>query len=62
MNKTQEQCIFISATQNRNTSGLREMLFTKVRELYLARYPHRAGYWHEYLEGGSEVTEGPEEK
>lgn len=62
MNKTQEQCIFISATQNRNTSGLREMLFTKVRELYLARYPHRAGYWHEYLEGGSEVNEGPEER
>jgi GTP-binding protein HflX len=55
MSKTQEQCIFISATQNRNTSGLREMLFNKVRELYLARYPHRAGYWHEYLERGAEA-------
>lgn len=43
-------CIFISATQNRNTAELRELIFEKVKNAYLARYPYKAGYWHNYNE------------
>lgn len=49
MAKTHDNCIFISATQNRNTADLRELLFQKVKKLYLERYPYKAGYWQDYL-------------
>lgn len=49
MQKTNHNAIFISATQGRNTAQLRELIFDKVRELYLVRYPYKAGYWHDYL-------------
>ena len=48
MQKTNHNAIFISATQNRNTAELRDLIFAKVKELYLQRYPFRAGYWHDY--------------
>jgi GTP-binding protein HflX len=50
MARTKDNAIFVSATQNRNTSELREMIFKKVKELYLIRYPFKAGYWQDYLE------------
>lgn len=49
MARTKDNAIFISATQNRNTSELREMIFKKVKELYLKRYPYKAGYWQDYM-------------
>ncbi len=45
MARTRENCIFISATQNRNTASLRDMIFQKAKEQYLKRYPYKAGYW-----------------
>jgi GTP-binding protein HflX len=42
-----DNCIFISAIQNRNTGELRQLLFQKVKKLYLDRYPYKAGYWQE---------------
>ena len=50
MQKTNDHAIFISATQNRNTGELRDKIFAKVKELYLERYPYKAGYWHSYLD------------
>ncbi len=50
MARTKDNAIFVSATQNRNTSELREMIFKKVKELYLIRYPYKAGYWQDYIE------------
>lgn len=50
MSKTHDNCIFVSAIQNRNTADLREMLFQKVKKLYLIRYPYKAGYWQDYTE------------
>jgi 50S ribosomal subunit-associated GTPase HflX len=50
MQKTNDHAIFISATQNRNTGELRDKIFAKVKELYLERYPFKAGYWHGYLD------------
>ncbi|MBK7148144.1 MAG: GTPase HflX [Bacteroidetes bacterium] len=52
MGKTHDNCIFVSAIQNRNTSDLRELLFQKVKKLYLERYPYKAGYltdWQNYM-------------
>ncbi len=50
MAKTHDNCIFISAVQNRNTADLRQLLFEKVKKLYLERYPYKAGYWQDYLQ------------
>ncbi|MBX2902474.1 MAG: GTPase HflX [Chitinophagales bacterium] len=49
MAKTNDNAIFVSATSNRNTAELREKIFRKVKELYLERYPYKAGYWTEYF-------------
>jgi GTP-binding protein HflX len=49
MAKTNDNAIFVSATANRNTAELREKIFRKVKELYLVRYPYKAGYWSEYF-------------
>jgi len=59
MARTHQNCIFVSATQNRNTADLRQMLFQKVKDLYLVRYPYKAGYWQGYenYEGQGEVPE-----
>ena len=48
MARTHQQCIFVSATQNRNTSSLRDLIFRKTKELYLQRYPYKAGYYTEW--------------
>jgi GTPase len=51
MARTNDNAIFVSAIQNRNTALLREKIFSKVKELYLQRYPYKAGYWQDdYIE------------
>jgi GTP-binding protein HflX len=59
MARTHDNCIFVSATQNRNTADLRQMLFQKVKKLYLERYPYKAGYWgsYDYEQGAGEEAE-----
>lgn len=46
--KTKGNAIFVSATENRNTSDLRHLIFDKVKKLYLDRYPYKAGYFQDY--------------
>ena len=60
MARTHQNCIFISATKNRNTADLRQLLFKKVKQLYLERYPYKAGYFKTYedYEGQGAVGEG----
>jgi GTP-binding protein HflX len=38
---TVNNCVFISALEKKNIDALREIILTKVRELYLIRYPYR---------------------
>ena len=38
---TKNNCVFISALERKNIDALREIILTKVRELYLIRYPYR---------------------
>lgn len=48
MARTNNNVIFISALQNKNTSELRQLIFEKVKSLYLERYPYKVGYWTDY--------------
>lgn len=57
MARTHDNCIFVSAVQNRNTAELRQLLFDKVKKAYLERYPYKAGYWQDYSEYTEEQTE-----
>jgi GTP-binding protein HflX len=38
---TNNNCVFISALERKNIDALREIILTKVRELYQIRYPYR---------------------
>ena len=38
---TNNNCVFISALEKKNIDALREIILTKVRDLYLIRYPYR---------------------
>ncbi|HXL55757.1 MAG TPA: GTPase HflX [Chitinophagaceae bacterium] len=43
---TDGNCIFISATERMNVDGLRNLILSKVRELYKERYPYRTEYFY----------------
>ena len=45
MAKTNQNAIFISAQTKENLEELRKTIFAKVKELYLERYPYKAGYF-----------------
>lgn len=57
MARTHDNCIFVSAVQNRNTAELRQLLFEKVKKAYLERYPYKAGYWQDYSEYTEDMPE-----
>lgn len=40
MNKTNGLCVFISATQRSNINELRKLLYDKVKEMHVKRYPY----------------------
>jgi GTP-binding protein HflX len=40
-NITENNCIFVSATERLNIEELRDFILTKVREMYKIRYPYR---------------------
>jgi GTP-binding protein HflX len=40
MAKMQGDCLFISARQKENIDELREVLYKKVRELHVQKYPY----------------------
>lgn len=42
--KTNDHCIFMSATENLNVAEFRELLIEKIKSLYLERYPYKAKY------------------
>jgi GTP-binding protein HflX len=42
--KTQNDCVFISATQKNNIDELRKILLKKIREIYKIRYPYKTEY------------------
>lgn len=42
--KTNDNCIFMSATQQLNVTEFRETLIKKIKDLYMARYPYKAKF------------------
>lgn len=44
--KTEGNCIFISAIEKRNIDMLRKFILEKVRTLYQKRYPHQTKYFY----------------
>lgn len=47
-----EECIFISAARRENIDGLRRLLYERVKEIHVARFPYESDllYGDEYLE------------
>jgi GTPase len=43
-NNTQNNCLFISATERLNIDELRQIILNKVKEMYSIRYPYKTGY------------------
>ena len=40
MAKMQDNCLFISAREKQNIDEMREVLYKKVRELHVQKYPY----------------------
>ena len=38
--QSDKQVVFISAQQKENLNGLKEMIYEKVRQIHIQRYPH----------------------
>jgi GTP-binding protein HflX len=38
---TQNQCVFVSATERENLEALRNLILEKVRDMYGIRYPYK---------------------
>ena len=52
MAKMQENCIFISARDKTNIEQLRELLYQKVRELHVQKYPYNDFLYQHYDQEG----------
>ena len=48
MAKLQENCIFISAREKQNIEELRTVLYKKVRELHVQKYPYNDFLYQDY--------------
>jgi GTPase len=44
--ETQSVCIFMSATERSNIDGLREVLISRVKELYKERFPYKTEHFY----------------
>lgn len=45
-NKTNDNCVFVSATEKTNIDELRQTILNKVREMYRIRYPYKAEFFY----------------
>lgn len=48
MKRTNDNAVFISALKKQNVEEFRKTIFDKVKQLYLERYPYKAGYYDNY--------------
>ena len=48
MQKTHDNAVFISALRKQNVEQFRASIFQKVKQLYLERYPFKAGYYDNF--------------
>ena len=52
MAKTENDCIFISARQKQNIDTLKELLYTRIKELHVQKYPYNDFLFQHYNEQG----------
>jgi GTPase len=45
-NETNDNCVFVSATEKINIEALRQTILNKVREMYRIRYPYKAEFFY----------------
>ena len=45
-NETNDNCVFVSATEKTNIDELRQTILNKVREMYRIRYPYKAEFFY----------------
>ena len=45
-NETNDNCVFVSATEKTNIDDLRQTILNKVREMYRIRYPYKAEFFY----------------
>ncbi|CAN5487668.1 GTPase HflX [soil metagenome] len=45
-NETQDNCVFVSATEKLNIEVLRQTILNKVRDMYQIRYPYKAEFFY----------------
>ena len=50
MARMNDNCLFISAVKKQNIDGLREVLYKKVRELHVQKYPYNDFLYQTYDE------------
>ena len=50
MAKLHDDCIFVSARERQNIDELREILYQKVRELHVQKYPYNDFLYQNYDE------------
>lgn len=48
MSKLKENCIFISAKERENIDQLREMIYEKVKEIHITRFPYNDFLFHDF--------------
>jgi GTP-binding protein HflX len=54
MAKLQDNCIFISAKERSNIDAFKEVLYAKVKEMHVQKYPYNDFLFQKYDEQGSE--------
>ena len=52
MAKLNDNCIFISAKEKTNLEELKEVIYNKVRELHVQKYPYNDFLFEKYDEEG----------
>ena len=54
MSKLNENCIFISATENENIDELRSLIYDKAKDIHITRFPYNDFLFHDYEEEAKE--------
>ena len=56
MSKLNENCIFISATENENIDELRNLIYEKAKDIHITRFPYNDFLFHDYEEEAKEFA------
>ena len=55
MSKLQENCIFISAREKNNIEEFKNLIYNKVKEIHITRFPYNDFIYQKYDENAEEI-------